>query len=158
MEAERIPKKVEYVAVEPYPLDEEILSALNYPEWFCTFSYREIFDRLHETDWEKNEQVSPFFSILKIKSRIEDYFPDGDTFNLVYFDAFGPDVQPELWVEEVFRKIYSSMKIKGILVTYSVKGSVRRALRNSGFSVEKLPGPAGKREITRAIKNGDQPI
>jgi len=89
---------------------------------------------------------------------LEDYFPDADTFNLVYFDAFGPDVQPELWAEEVFRKIYSSMKIKGILVTYSVKGSVKRALRNSGFSIEKLPGPLGKREIIRAIKNGNQPI
>jgi tRNA U34 5-methylaminomethyl-2-thiouridine-forming methyltransferase MnmC len=158
MEAERIPIKVNYVAIEPYPLDEKIWSVLNYPDCFCTFSYREIYCRLHEMDWERDERISPFFSICKIRSRLEDYLPEPDKFNLVYFDAFGPDVQPELWTEEIFRKIFLSMKNKGILVTYSVKGSVRRALKNSGFSVEKLPGPAGKREITRAIKDGDQPV
>ena len=158
MEAERIPKKVSYTAIEPYPLETGVWAALNYPDCFCTFSYREIYCRLHEMDWERNERISPFFSICKIRSRLEDYLPEPDKFNLVYFDAFGPDVQPELWTEGIFRKILLSMKNKGILVTYSVKGSVRRALKSSGFSVEKLPGPAGKREITRAIKNGDQPI
>jgi tRNA U34 5-methylaminomethyl-2-thiouridine-forming methyltransferase MnmC len=158
MEAERIPIKVNYFAIEPFPLDAEVWSALNYPDYFCTFSYREIYYRLHEMDWERNERISPFFSICKIRSPLEDYLPEPDKFNLVYFDAFGPAVQPDLWTEEIFRKIFSSMKNKGILVTYSVKGSVRKALRISGFLVEKLPGPAGKREITRAIKNGDQPI
>ena len=158
MEAERIPIKVSYTSLEPYPLGVEIWSVLNYPDCFCTFSYQKIYRRLHETDWERDEQISPFFSIQKIRCRLEDYSPEPGAFNLVYFDAFGPDVQPELWTEEIFRKIFSSMKNRGILVTYSVKGSVRRALKNSGFSVEKLPGPAGKREITRAIKNGDQPI
>jgi tRNA U34 5-methylaminomethyl-2-thiouridine-forming methyltransferase MnmC len=158
MEAERIPKKVYYIALEPYPLGVEVWSVLNYPDCFCTFSYREIYRRLHETDWERDEQISPFFSIKKIQSRLEDYLPEPDAFNLVYFDAFGPDVQPELWTEETFRKISFSMKKKGILVTYSVKGSVRRALKSSGFSVEKIPGPAGKREITRATKNGDKPV
>jgi tRNA U34 5-methylaminomethyl-2-thiouridine-forming methyltransferase MnmC len=158
MEAERIPKKVIYVALEPYPLDVEVWSGLNYPDCFCTFSYLNIFRRLHETDWQRNERISPFYSIHKIQSRLEDYVPEPDVFNLVYFDAFGPEVQPELWTEEVFRKIFFSMKNGGILVTYSVKGSVRRAMKNSGFSVEKIPGPAGKREITRAIKNGDRQV
>jgi tRNA U34 5-methylaminomethyl-2-thiouridine-forming methyltransferase MnmC len=155
MEAEEIPKKVHYVALEPFPLDMEIWSLLNYPDCFCTFSYQKIYRRLHETDWERDEQISPFFSIKKIRSRLEEYLPEPDTFNLVYFDAFGPDVQPGLWTEEIFRKISFSMKNRGILVTYSAKGSVRRALMSSGFSVEKLPGPVGKREITRAVKNGD---
>ena len=156
IEAERIPKKVSYTALEAYPLDMEVWSRLNYPDCFCTFSYQKIYQRLHETDWQRNEFISPFFSIQKIKQRIEEYIPESDKFNLVYFDAFGPDIQPELWTEEIFRKIYLSLKKGGILVTYSVKGSVRRALKSSGFSVEKIPGPTGKREITRAIRNGDK--
>ena len=155
MEAERIPKKVRYTAIEPYPLDMETWSVLNYPDCFCTFSYRNIFHRLHEMDWGRNEQISPFFSIQKIQTSLEDYLPEAGKFSLVYFDAFGPDVQPELWTEEQFRKIFLSMKKKGILMTYSVKGSARRAMKSAGFSVEKLPGPAGKREITRAIRNGN---
>lgn len=155
MEAERIPRKVNYVAIEPYPLGEDIWSTLNYPDLFCTFSYQEIFRRIHLADWGKYEQISPFFAIQKIKAGIEDYDPETGKFNLVYFDAFGPEVQPEMWDGATFGKINKSMKKGGILVTYSVKGSVRRALGNSGFSVEKLPGPEGKREITRAVKNGD---
>jgi tRNA U34 5-methylaminomethyl-2-thiouridine-forming methyltransferase MnmC len=156
MEAERVPKKVYYTALEPNPLDVEVWSVLNYPDCFCTFSYRKIYCRLHETDWERDEQISPFFTIRKILSRLEDYLPEPGAFNLVYFDAFGPFAQPELWTEAIFQKISLSMKERGILVTYSVKGSVRRALKNAGFSVEKIPGPAGKREITRAVKNGDK--
>ena len=87
--------------------------------------------------------------------QLEEFELGQGKFNLVYFDAFGPDVQPEIWKEEIFRNIALSMIKGGVLVTYSAKGSVRRALRNAGFSVEKLPGPAGKREITRAVKNGD---
>ena len=158
MEAEKVPAKVNYVAVEPCPVGPEVWSELNYPECFCTFSYHEIFHRLHKADWEKLEQISPFFSIQKIQKRLEDYSPETGMFDLVYFDAFGPDVQPALWTEEIFRKIFLSMKEEGVLVTYSVKGAVRRALRNSGFSVEKIPGPAGKREITRAVKNGNRPV
>ena len=152
MEAERMLRKVNYKALEPYPLDEEVWSELNYPDCFCTLDYSEIFSRLHETDWERDEQLSRFFSIYKSHSRLEDYQPEPDKYNLVYFDAFGPDVQPELWTEDKFRKLYVSMKNGGILVTYSVKGSVRRALKSCGFAVEKIPGPAGKREITRAIR------
>ena len=155
MESERIPKKVHYVTLEPFPLDEEVWSSLNYPDCFCTFSYREIFRRLHQSEWNRSEMISPFFSIFKVKKHLEEYELGQGKFNLVYFDAFGPDVQPELWKEEIFRNIALSMINGGVLVTYSAKGSVRRALRNAGFSVEKLPGPAGKREITRATKNGD---
>jgi len=155
MEAERMPKKVHYLTLEPYPLDDEVWSSLNYPDCFCTFSYREIFRRLHQSEWNRTEMISPFFSIFKIKMQLEEFELGQGKFNLVYFDAFGPDVQPEIWKEEIFRNIALSMIKGGVLVTYSAKGSVRRALRNAGFSVEKLPGPAGKREITRAVKNGD---
>lgn len=155
MEAERMPKKVNYDAIEPFPLEPGTWSSLNYPDCFCTFSYHKIFSRLHEAYWESEEQISPFFTLHKFMGRFEDYLPGPEKYNLVYFDAFGPDVQPELWTGEIFRKIFLSMKKGGILVTYSVKGSVRRALSDSGFSVEKLPGPEGKREITRAIKDGN---
>jgi tRNA U34 5-methylaminomethyl-2-thiouridine-forming methyltransferase MnmC len=155
MAAERIPKKVTYCAIEPFPLKRETWSALNYPDCFCTFDYGRIFSRIHYADWEREEQISPFFSLLKLGCPLEEYLPETGKFNLVYFDAFGPDVQPGLWTESIFRKIFYSLKKGGILVTYSVKGSVRRALKNSGFSVEKIPGPTGKREITRAVKDGD---
>jgi tRNA U34 5-methylaminomethyl-2-thiouridine-forming methyltransferase MnmC len=152
MEAESHARKIFYTAIEPYPVEEAIWSALNYPETFCTFSYRKIFNRIHEAEWERTEQISPFFTLKKIKTTFKDFEPGTSAFNMVYFDAFGPDVQPELWSEENFKKIHTAMKPGGILMTYSVKGAVRRALKECGFAVEKIPGPAGKREITRAIK------
>lgn len=155
MESERIPKKVRYTALEPYPLGEAVWSSLNYPDCFCTFDYTPFFTQLHKSGWDEGVQISPFFHLLKIRKKLEVLIPGKETYNLVYFDAFGPEVQPELWSEGNFRKIFQSMEEGGILVTYSVKGSVRRALSNAGFKVEKIPGPAGKREITRAIKNGN---
>ena len=98
------------------------------------------------------EQISLHFTLHKIHGRLEDFTPQDDAYDLVYFDAFGPDVQPELWNEEIFNKLGKGLPAGGILVTYSVKGTVVRALRSADFQAEKLPGPPGKRHILRAVK------
>ena len=90
-------------------------------------------------------------SLIKKKIRIE-LFETSYKYDLVYFDAFAPDVQPELWTEDIFKRIYTCMNNDSVLTTYSAKGSVKRALKAAGFLVENIPGPPGKREITRAVK------
>lgn len=97
-------------------------------------------------------QLSENFIFNRMEEKIEEVQLAGSMFNIVYFDAFSPQVQPKLWTTEVFFNIYTFMQPGGILVTYSCKGSVKRALKTAGFMVENLPGPPGKREITRAVK------
>jgi tRNA U34 5-methylaminomethyl-2-thiouridine-forming methyltransferase MnmC len=150
VDAEMKNKRLHYTAVEPFPLEQEIYSQLNYPGQIGVDKLR--FFLLHESPSGSFSEITPFFFLKKIKDTIENVHFAEEHFNLVYFDAFGPDVQPGLWSEDIFRKVHSSMKPGGILVTYSVKGAVKRALKMAGFSVEKLPGPPGKREITRATR------
>jgi tRNA U34 5-methylaminomethyl-2-thiouridine-forming methyltransferase MnmC len=111
-----------------------------------------LFLQLHAADQNKMTQITENFYLKKINEKIEDTLLIPDHFNLVYFDAFAPGVQPELWTEEIFAKISASLKSAGVLVTYSSKGSVKRALLSAGFTIEKIPGPAGKREFIRARK------
>ena len=101
--------------------------------------------------WEEKHQITSDFSLLKRKQFFHE-IDDNNTFDLIYFDAFGARVQPELWTEEIFKKMFLALKSKGVLVTYAAKGSVRRAMQSVGFKVERLPGPPGKREMLRAVK------
>ena len=157
LEADRSGKTIHYTAIEPFPLEPAIIKLLNYPELLGA-STASLFKMLHEVVWNREMQITDHFVLYKILHDLKNIELQSGFFDLVYFDAFGPEVQPELWTEEIFRKIFSSIKKKGILVTYSAKGSIRRALKNAGFTVEKLAGPPGKREITRAIKNGDKQV
>ena len=142
---------VHYTTVEPFPLPNEIFKKLNYPHIYPP-TERGWFKLIHLASWDEDVKITESFTLIKIKDKFEHLsFPD-KKFDLIYFDAFSPEVQPELWTEEVFIKIYNAAKNGSILVTYSAKGNVRRALKKAGFSVEKLPGPKGKREITRAMK------
>jgi tRNA U34 5-methylaminomethyl-2-thiouridine-forming methyltransferase MnmC len=152
IEAETMGKSVLYTAIEAYPLDRETWSRLNYPRMLCSIDYTDVFKKINLAGWGKTKQISRFFNLHKIHRKLEDYSPPSESFDLVYFDAFSPTVQPELWTLEIFRKLYNAMKAGGILTTYSVKGDVTRALRAAGFMVEKIPGPPGKRQITRALK------
>jgi tRNA U34 5-methylaminomethyl-2-thiouridine-forming methyltransferase MnmC len=150
--AEKMKIRIRYTAVEPEPLGPELWRRLNYPLIPGFEEFSEDFLRMHEMPEGEEGRITPHFTLTKLRVTLEEAeLPDGE-FGLVYFDAFGPDVQPELWTEDIFRKIAKIMKLGGVLVTYSAKGSVRRALKASGFAVEKLPGPPGKREITRAVK------
>ena len=121
--------KINYAAIEPYPLEQEILSRLNYPEMIDHPEASMLFDKLHAADWGKSVEIKAGFSLHKIEARFEDLSLDDTRFDLVYFDAFGPDVQPELWTGEVFMKIAETTSPGGILVTYSCKGSVKRVMK-----------------------------
>ena len=150
-EAERTKVKVNYIGVEAYPVSAEELAALDYDRILPEKNTSEVFKKLHETEWEKSSEISSFFKLQKEKKFFRKIMAK-EEFELIYFDAFGPRVQPELWSEEVFRKMYRALRQNGVLVTYSAKGDVRRAMQASGFSVERLPGPPGKREMLRATK------
>ena len=106
---------------------------------------------MHQTSWEQSHPITANFSLIKQQIDFK-AISDVDLFDLIYFDAFGARVQPELWTEEVFTLMYRALKKDGVLVTYSAKGSVRRAMQAVGFVVERLPGPPGKREMLRALK------
>ncbi len=141
--------EVEYTGVEAYPVSEEEIEKLNYAE--LASGSQDVFKRMHELPWEIPAELLPGFQLLKQKKFFSE-INNTDTYHLVYFDAFGPRVQPELWTEEIFGKMFRAMKEGGVLVTYSAKGSVRRAMQAVGFEVERLPGPPGKREMLRAVK------
>lgn len=151
LNAEQISRQVHFTGVEKFPLSPEITDQLNYPQFVRPLS-PELFRSLHLAGWNRETKITEHFFLHKIRGDILDTALDPASFELVYFDAFGPEVQPELWTEDAFSLISKAVRQGGILVTYSAKGSVRRALKKAGFEVEKIPGPPGKREITRAIK------
>ncbi len=152
LEAEKQAKHIKYVAVEAYPISEIEIAALNYSELLEGKESNRNFNALHNCSWEEPHTISPNFQLTKRLLKFQDIV-DVNTYNLIYFDAFGPRVQPELWTEDVFKIMFQAMKPQGVLVTYSAKGSVRRAMQSVGFTVERLPGPPGKREMLRATKH-----
>jgi len=150
LEAEKLKVNINYVGVEAYPISSEELSALNYAD-LLSKENEDIFKKLHHFSWEENHLINNYFSITKRRHFFED-INDIEKYNLIYFDAFGARVQPELWTETIFKIMYKALKPKGVLVTYSAKGSVRRAMQSVGFTVERLDGPPGKREMLRSCK------
>jgi tRNA U34 5-methylaminomethyl-2-thiouridine-forming methyltransferase MnmC len=152
VEAGKNGQKIFFSSIENFPLDEQLYSTLNYPEVAGFPEYRPLFLRLHTTPWNKPAQITDLFCLEKILADLKNRQFKPAKFDLIFFDAFGPDVQPELWTEAIFLESYQSLNQGGVLVTYSAKGSVRRAMKSAGFTIEKLPGPKGKREMTRARK------
>jgi tRNA U34 5-methylaminomethyl-2-thiouridine-forming methyltransferase MnmC len=152
LQAKKQRRKINYVAVEPNPVDQELLEKLNYVAVIGGTEAAGYFKKLHESGWKYPEFLSDYFIISKIHAALEEITLRNEQFHLVYFDAFGPEVQPELWTEKVFTQLFNCLKPDGIIVTYSCKGTVKRALKAAGFTIEKLPGPAGKREVLRAVR------
>lgn len=152
IEAEKMKIPVIYTAIEAYPLEKELWSTLNYPAEIDIPGCSSAFEWLHEASWNKPERISAYFTLKKINGLLEEFNFPRETYHLIYFDAFSPDIQPELWKKEIFERIYHSLVSGGMLVTYSVKGIVTRAMRSAGFRIEKLPGPPGKRNMLRAVK------
>lgn len=152
LEAKKLKIFVDYFGVEAYPVLMDEINQLNYSEELNVEDKSSLFNKLHEVSWEEFHKVTSYFSLAKQK-RFFSEIKEENCYNIIYFDAFGARVQPELWTESIFQKMYSALKIKGILVTYSAKGSVRRAMETVGFKVERLPGPPGKREMLRATKS-----
>lgn len=143
---------IDYVGVEAYPVGNDEVEQLNYVTELKAENHQEIFDRIHSESWGQKIELSPTFDLTK-RQQLFSEINDVESFDLIYFDAFGARVQPELWTVEIFKKMFQSLKKNGVLVTYSAKGSVRRAMIEVGFKVEKLPGPPGKREMLRATKS-----
>lgn len=142
---------VNYVGVEAFPVGQDELACLNYVKELNALSEKEVFTKLHDLEWDVEHQVSKQFKFIKRKQLFQD-INDIECFNLIYFDAFGYTVQPELWSDEIFQAMYDSLLINGVLVTYACRGSIKRAMIKAGFKVEKLPGAPGKREMIRGVK------
>jgi len=151
LEAKKRKLHIDYVGVEAYPVENGEMEKLNYVDQLKCDGEEQIFKDMHETSWNEKQKLSNFFSLTKRRQFFHE-IEDKNKFNLIYFDAFAAHVQPELWTESIFNKMITSLKSDGVLVTYSAKGSVRRAMQAVGFSVEKLPGPPGKREMLRGVK------
>ena len=151
LESKKINQIIDYIGVEAYPVALEEVRLMNYISELNAKNESAIFDKMHECNWEEPIILREDFLFTKRKQFFAD-IDDFEKFDLIYFDAFGFDVQPELWSTEIFRKMYNSLKPKGILVTYAARGVVKRSMKEVGFTVEKLEGPPGKREMFRARK------
>lgn len=151
LEAEKLKLNIDYFGVEGYPVLLEEINQLNYSKELNVSEQDDLFKRLHENTWDEKHKITLDFSLTK-QQKFFNKINEVEVYNIIYFDAFGARVQPELWTEAIFKKMYEALKINGVLVTYSAKGSVRRAMQSVGFTVERLPGPPGKREMLRAIK------
>lgn len=137
--------QIQYTTLEPFPLTAEIFQQLNYN------GKKELL-RLHECDWKSSQIISNNFALTKLQTTLEQALLPDSFFDVVYFDAFAPNSQPELWTQEAFRKIFQAMTSLSVLTTYCAKGQVKRDLKSVGFTVESIPGPPGKREMIRATK------
>ena len=151
LEAREAKVKIEYEAVEAFPLEKEEYKHLNFAQVMGKRELCESFQMLHQTPWQRTIRIGSWFSLVKHKTSLLE-FQTSKQFHVIFFDAFAPSAQPELWTAEVFAKMYDLLYPGGLLTTYCSKGEVRRTLESVGFIVEKLPGPYGKREMVRAHK------
>jgi len=151
LEAEKRNLTIRYTTLEAYPLEAAIYHQLNFPEVLQAQAFENAFRKMHEGPWQEPLQLSDHFVFQKIRSRVEELVFE-PAFDLIYYDAFAPNAQPEIWEEAVLEKMYQALLPGGVLTTYCAKGSVKRSLRSIGFRVEAIDGPPGKREMTRAFK------
>ena len=142
--------KVNYHAIEPYPVDEDYYMKLNFTD-LIGLDKEKLLD-LHNCTWEERHKISSYFTLTKNNTSLEKYKTNVN-FDIIYFDAFSPDKQPEIWDEKIFKKLYGLLKGNGFLVTYCAKGIVKRSMKNVGFEVVVLDGPPGKRQMTRGNKS-----
>lgn len=151
MEAERRNLSVRYTALEAYPVTAAEAAQFNFPEQLGVPERNADFLSLHQCAWDTQTEFSEQFVFEKKHLRLED-FSAASAFDVVYFDAFAPQAQPELWTEAIFAALYAALRPEGVLVTYCAQGHFKRTLKKVGFVVERLQGPPGKREMTRATK------
>ncbi len=153
IDAIRNRRKVDYITTEPFPLPEDMINRLNYTDSSELKEFAGIFNEIHKAEWDHGPvQIHEWFRIEKLKMSFAKVVDYSGCVDVIYFDAFGPDVVPEMWVTDAFVQMHRILSPGGVLVTYCAKGAVKRALKTAGFDVEPLPGPPGKREVTRALK------
>lgn len=143
-------KIIHYTSIEAYPLPMDTIDALNYAQKEDS----ELYRKLHEVEWESEQRISDHFFLKKIEADFTnfDFRQFYNQFDVIYFDAFAPDVQDSMWTQEIFNAMFSICQCGGIMTTYCAKGVVRRSMQSAGFVVERIPGPPGKREMLRAKK------
>lgn len=150
--SEQSEKVTTYYSVEKFPLEKELLNQLNYAERISKKAVP-LFQKIHDCEWNRKVKISENFYLFKINSDLYNVdYNFLEHFNIIYFDAFGPDKQPEMWTEKIFQDIFKNTLDNGVFVTYSAKGEVRRKLAACGFEMERLPGPPGKNQMLRGIK------
>jgi tRNA U34 5-methylaminomethyl-2-thiouridine-forming methyltransferase MnmC len=148
-EVKKTDKKVFYTSIEAYPVPVALAQELNYG----TFINQEpLFAKLHAVAWGKMENISDNFQLHKVENSLLKMALPNETFDVIYFDAFAPKKQPEMWEKAIFEKLYNSLKKGGVLTTYSAAGQLKRDLKSVGFTIENPPGANGKREMTVAVK------
>ena len=151
LESEKRGLTIDYTGVEAYPIAIEVAKKLNYATQIQQPENQRILNTIHEIEWERATAINEYFRLTKVQKKFEelDY---NNQFDVIYFDAFAPTAQPELWEIPLLTSMYNALKDNGILVTYCAKGQFKRDLKAIGFIVEAIPGPPGKREMTRALK------
>lgn len=148
--AHLVKQQIHYIGLEAYPVELDLIKQLNYPEQIGGMSETH-FNKIHEAKWDGIGVVNNFLTLQKIEQKLEDFIPRKGI-DLVFYDAFGPNSQAEVWDINLFDKLFNYMNSDSVLVTYCAKGQVRRDLESVGFTVERLAGPPGKREMLRATK------
>ena len=150
LEADNLKVNINYVGVEAFPVSMDEINQLNYVE-LISAENQAVFNALHKVSWEKEHYITSNFKLQKRQQFFSDII-DTNAFDLIYFDAFGARVQPELWSKSIFESMYKALKPNGVLVTYAAIGEVKRNMQALGFTVERLKGPPGKRHMLRATK------
>lgn len=151
LESQKSNQNIDYVGVEGFPISAEEVLQMNYVNQLNANQFELEFKKIHQSDWEENVTISEHFRLTKRKQLFND-INDKNQFDIIYFDAFGYRVQPELWSVEIFIKMFEALKEGGILVTYACRGPIKNAMKEAGFQIEKLSGPPGKREMLRGWK------
>jgi tRNA U34 5-methylaminomethyl-2-thiouridine-forming methyltransferase MnmC len=151
LEAKKFNQTIDYIGVEAYPVATEEILKMNYVVALNAENQKVIYKKMHESNWGEKVSLNDNFSLTKRKQFFSE-IEDENKYDLIYFDAFGYRVQPELWSTDIFRKMYHSLRENSYLVTYAARGIVKRSMIEVGFKVEKLEGPPGKREMFRAYK------
>lgn len=142
---------IKYAGIEAFPVEEELIDQLNYLEELGE-EHKDVFQKMHSLPWQEKNEITSDFILEKIDKKIEDYTLEPEVFDLIYFDAFGPKAQSEMWDISILKKMYDGLQTNGFLITYCAMGQFKRDLKSLGFEVVPLPGPPGKREMTKAIK------
>jgi tRNA U34 5-methylaminomethyl-2-thiouridine-forming methyltransferase MnmC len=151
LESKKMNQTIDYVGIEAYPVSSDEVQSMNYVQELDAQAEKIVFETMHSCNWEEKYRISTTFTLTKRKQFFES-IEDIECYDLIYFDAFGYRVQPELWSTTIFKSMYKALKNNGVLVTYAARGVVKRSMQEVGFLVEKLEGPPGKREMFRALK------
>jgi len=149
IESNRSKIKTEFTTIEPYPIPSALIEQLNYGSFLNNV---DLYSQIHNADWNKKMVITPTFNIIKMLDKLEETTLLPSYFDVIFFDAFAPKKQPELWTADIFNKLYESLKPNGVLTTYSAAGQLKRDLKSVGFTLDHPAGANGKREMTVAIK------